>query len=130
VVNKTVEKEVSMEKGTKATVLVVVLGVFFSIAATSYSPDGDHLPVGSIVRMFQSGTEEIRKAIFVNDTLTAYRLGKSCEFEAVGRVVVISVGKSYFVSGKIVSGEIRTNDVVKKGPMAFIIFAQDDKCAK
>jgi hypothetical protein len=125
-----IDRSMVMKKVICALMLLMILASFFSIAATSYNPDGEFLPVGRVVRLFQSGTEEIRIESSVRDTLTVYRQGNSCELTPVGSIVVISVSGSYFVSGKIISGEIKTGDIVKKGLIACIIIASDDKCAK
>jgi hypothetical protein len=91
-----IDRSMVMKKVFCALLLLMVLAAFFSIAATSYNPDGEYFPVGRVVRLFQSGTEEIRKEISVHDTLPAYRVGKAGEPEAVGRIEVVSYCGRYY----------------------------------
>jgi hypothetical protein len=119
-----------MKKVFYVVLLLMVLAAFFSIAATSYNPDGEYFPVGRVVRLFQSGTEEIRKEISVYDTLMAYETVESCNLKEVGRIEVVSFSGRYYLLGKIVSGEIKPGDIVKKGSIACIIIASDGKCNK
>jgi hypothetical protein len=119
-----------MKKVFYALLLMMVLAAFFSIAATSYFPYGGYFLPGRVIHLFQSGTEEIRKEISVHDTLTVYRAGESCELKDVGRIEVVSFSGRYYLLGKIVSGEIKTDDIARKGSIACIIIASDGNCHK
>lgn len=110
--------------------MLLVLAVFFSIAATSYFAESGYLPLGSVVHLFQSGTQEIRKEISIHDTLTVFRSGQSCELEEAGRIEVVSFGGRYYLSGKILSGEINAGDIAKKGSIACIIIMSQWICKK
>jgi hypothetical protein len=119
-----------MKKIFYTIVLLIVLGVFFSLTATSYFTGTDYLPIGSVVHLFQSGTPEIRKEISIHDTLTVLRPGESCALVKVGRIEVVSFSGRYYVIGKIISGEIKTGDIAQKGTIACIIIAPDWICKK
>ena len=111
-------------------IFVLVLAFLFSIAATSYFPNVSYFHPGRVIRLFQSGTEEIRKEISKHDTLTAYRPGESCEYVEVGRIEVVSSSGRYYLLGKVVSGDLTTGDIVKKGQIACIVVASDGACLK
>jgi hypothetical protein len=119
-----------MKKAIYAIILLMVLAVFFSIAATSYFTGTDYLPVGSVVHLFQSGTQEIRKEISVRDTLAVLRPGESCKMDDVGRIEVVSFTGRYYIVGKVISGEILIGDIAQKGTIACIIITQDWACKK
>ena len=83
---------------------------------------------GTVVCLFQSGTAGVKKVINKNDILPVYRENKSHELKEVGRVKVLSyVGENY-VKGEIVEGEIKADDIAKKGDVAILIISSDDKC--
>jgi hypothetical protein len=118
-------------KRIHVTILVLaVLAVFFSVAATSYFTGTDYFPVGSVIDLFQSGTPEIKKEISIHDTLTVLRPGESCALAKVGRIEVVSFSGSYYLLGKIISGEILKGDIAQKGSIACIIIASDWVCKK
>ena len=119
-----------MKKIIYAILVLMILAVFFSIAATSYFTESYYFPLGSVIHLFQSGTQEIRKEISVHDTLTVFRPGESCEFEEVGRIEVVSFSGRYYLLGKIIGGKIITGDIAKKASIACIIVASDGTCIK
>jgi hypothetical protein len=121
---------VVMKKAFHVIVLLMVLAAFFSIMATSYFTGTDYLPIGSVIHLFQSGTQEIKKEISAHDTLAVFRSGESCEFVQVGRIEVVSFSGRYYLLGKVVSGEIKIGDIVKKGTIACIIIVSDWVCTK
>lgn len=83
---------------------------------------------GSVVCLFQSGTEDVKKAININDILPVYREGKSHELKEVGKIKVLSyIGEDY-LKGEIVEGEIKANDIAKKGAVASLVISSSDKC--
>jgi hypothetical protein len=122
--------EIVMKKTFFMILLLIGLGAFFSIAATSYFTESYYFPLGSVIHLFQSGTQEIRKEISVHDTLTVFRPGESCEFEEVGRIEVVSFSGRYYLLGKIIAGKIITGDIAKKGSIACIIITPDWMCKK
>jgi len=73
------------------------------------------MKVGQIAYLFHSGTEDVKKTIHDNDILIVYRINPSCEIKAVGKIKVLtSIADTYFKS-EVVEGEIRPNDIAKKG---------------
>jgi hypothetical protein len=78
---------------------------------------------GAIVYLFHSGTDEIKSAIHVDDILTVYRINTSCEVSETGKIRVIShIGETY-VKAEVMEGEIKPNDIVKKGKISFLIIS-------
>lgn len=83
---------------------------------------------GTVVCLFQSGTADVKKVINMNDILSVYRENKSHELKEVGKVKVLYfVGENY-VKGEVVEGEIKADDIAKKGDVAILIISSDDKC--
>jgi hypothetical protein len=81
------------------------------------------MPPGAIVYLFHSGTDEIKSAIHVDDILTVYRINTSCEVSETGKIRVMSnIGETY-VKGEVMEGEIKPNDIVKKGKISFLIIS-------
>lgn len=78
---------------------------------------------GSIIHMFHSGTDEIKNAVRADDILIVYRINTSCEVKEVGKIKIISyVGETY-LSGEVVEGEIKPNDIAKKGKISLLIIS-------
>ena len=76
---------------------------------------------GSVIHMFHSGTDEIKNEIRADDILTVYRIGTVCDVKEIGKIKVISyVGETY-MSGEVVEGEIKPNDIAKKGKISLLI---------
>ncbi len=82
------------------------------------------MKTGDTVYLFHSGTSDVRKSIHPNDVLIVHRIDPSCEVREVGRVRVISyVGENY-IKGEIIEGEIKADDIAKKGEAScLVIFA-------
>ncbi|MDA8083908.1 MAG: hypothetical protein M0024_09660 [Nitrospiraceae bacterium] len=73
----------------------------------------DKFVKGDTVYLFHSGTEDVRKAIHVNDTLAVYRTSPSCEVSPVGIIRIMSfVGETY-IKGEVFAGEIKPDDIAK-----------------
>jgi hypothetical protein len=119
-----------MIKKLYPVVFLFVLAVCSSITATSYFVEPDYFPLGSVVHLFFGGSQEVRKGMAVNDTLTAYRPKETCELQDVGRITVVSFDGRYYLLGKIVDGEIKAGDIVKKGTAACIVIPSGWTCAK
>jgi hypothetical protein len=119
-----------MKKAIYAIVLLMAFAVFFSIAATSYFTGTDYLPVGSVVHLFQSGTQEIKKEISVRDTLAVLRPGESCKMDNVGRIEVVSFSGRNYLVGKVISGEILIGDIAQKGTITCLIIPSNWMCKK
>jgi hypothetical protein len=79
--------------------------------------------VGQIAYLFHSGTEDVKKIIHDNDILIVYRINPSCEIKAVGKIKVLSsIADTYFKS-EVVEGEIRPNDIAKKGHASCLVIS-------
>jgi hypothetical protein len=103
-----------------------------TVFATSYSPaplyhkEDTGEPgrvIGQTVHMFHSGTEEVKRTIHINDILAVFRIDTSCEVKMVGKIRVISyIGETY-LKGKVVEGEIKPDDIAKKGNVSCLIIS-------
>jgi hypothetical protein len=100
--------------------------------ATSYPPaflyHQDHIAetgmkAGQTVYLFHSGTEDIRRTIQGNNILVVYRINPSCEVKEVGKIKVISPITDTYFKGEVVEGEIRPNDIAKKGDVSCLVIA-------
>jgi hypothetical protein len=84
------------------------------------------IPVGAKLYLFHSGTDEIRKTIHENDTLTVYREYPpdfSVEPREVGKVKVLSPLGDYYLNGEVIGGEVKAGDLAKKGTVACFIIS-------
>jgi len=129
-------KEKIMAKGGRRTIIMLLL--LFSVSAplaafaVSYPVQLYHREVrhdkfvkGDTVYMFHSGTEDVKKAIHVNDTLAVFRITQSCEMLPIGVVKVISfVGETY-IKGEVFAGEIKPDDIAKKGNVSCLIISAE-----
>lgn len=123
-----------MTKGRMEIIIVVLLVVTIcaplSSFAVSYPAQLYHQQVrhdqfvkGDTVYMFHSGTEDVKKTIHVNDTLTVYRTSPSCEVTPIGIIKVISfVGETY-IKGEVFAGEIKPDDIAKKESVSCLIIS-------
>ena len=83
----------------------------------------DKFVKGDTVYMFHSGTEDVKKTIHVNDTLSVYRVTPACEAAPVGIVKVISfVGETY-IQGEVFAGELKPDDIAKKENVSCLIIS-------
>ena len=85
----------------------------------------DKFVKGDTVYMFHSGTEDVKKTIHVNDTLTVYRTSPTCVVTPIGIIKVIAfVGETY-IKGEVFAGEIKPDDIAKKENVScFVISAE------
>jgi hypothetical protein len=100
--------------------------------AASYMPAFFHhqentpetvIKVGQTAYLFHSGTEDVRRTINVNDILVVYRISPLCAVKTAGIIKVISpIGDTYF-KGEVVEGEIRPNDIAKKGTVSCLVIS-------
>ena len=78
---------------------------------------------GQIVYLFHSGTEDVKRTIHVNDILIVYRISPLCEVKKVGTIKVISnIADTYF-KGEVAEGEIKPNDIAKKGNASCLVIS-------
>ena len=113
--------------------LVVALATPLNVFAVSYAPAplfhrqerGEKvvMKAGETVYLFHSGTEDIKRTIHPSDLLTVYRIKPSCEVIEVGKLMVLSyIGETY-LKGQVVEGEIRPDDIAKRGNASCLIIS-------
>ncbi len=81
------------------------------------------IKVGQTAYLFHSGTEDVKKTIHVNDILIVYRISPTCEVKKVGAIKVISNIADIYFKGEVVEGEIRPNDIAKKGKASCLVIS-------
>ena len=85
----------------------------------------DKFVKGDTVYLFHSGTEDVKRTIHVNDTLTVYRTSLSCEVTPIGIIKVISfVGETY-IKGEVFAGEIKPDDIAKKEKVSCLVISAE-----
>jgi hypothetical protein len=80
---------------------------------------------GDTVYLFHSGTDDVKKNIHVNDTLTVYRTSPSCEVTPVGIIRVISFVGEIYIKSEVFAGEIRPDDIAKKDNASCLVISAD-----
>jgi hypothetical protein len=102
-----------------------------SVFAVSYPPPLYHrqdrgetvMKVGQIVYLFHSGTDDVKKTIHANNILTVYRISPSCEVNPVGIIKVLSyIGETY-IKAEVLEGEIKPDDIAKKGNVSCLLIS-------
>jgi hypothetical protein len=103
-----------------------------TVLATSYMPTFFYhqqdiketvMKAGQTLYLFHSGTEDVKRAIRDNDILIVYRISPSCEVKMVGKIRMISYVGDIYLKGKIIEGEIRPNDIAKKGNVSCLVIS-------
>jgi hypothetical protein len=120
-----------------AGILIVILFLLAAVSpltavAASYLPAFFYhqndiaetvIKVGQPAYLFHSGTEDVKRTIHVNDILIVYRISPLCEVKKVGTIKVISnIADTYF-KGEVAEGEIRPNDIAKKGNVSCLVIS-------
>jgi len=81
------------------------------------------IKAGHTVYLFHSGTEDVKRTIHVNDILIVYRISPLCEVKKVGAIKVVSnIADTYF-KAEVAEGEIRPNDIAKKGNASCLVIS-------
>ncbi len=121
-------------RGVSCAVSVVLLMLEFcaplSVSAISYPANlyhreerHDKFLKGDTLYMFYSGTDEARGAVHINDTLAVYRITPTCEVTPIGIIRVVSfVGETY-LKAEVVEGEVKPDDIARKGKVSFLIIS-------
>ncbi len=124
-------------KTTIAGIISVILLLFSlnapsTVFAVSYPVQLYHQEVrhdkfikGDTVYLFHSGTDEIKKTIHVNDTLTVYRTSPSCEVTPIGIIRVISFAGVTYIKGEVFAGEIKPDDIAKKENVSCLVISAE-----
>ncbi|MBI5376582.1 MAG: hypothetical protein HZA77_14205 [Candidatus Schekmanbacteria bacterium] len=119
-------------KALSVILFMSALSAPFTVSAVSYPIRVYHRPdngkkimkVGQMAFLFHSGTDDVKKAIHVNDVLTIYRIDTSCEISEVGKARVLSyVGETY-LKVEIIQGEIKPNDIGKKDNVSCLVISE------
>jgi hypothetical protein len=86
--------------------------------------------MGKIVRLFHSGTQDVKKIICIGDLIPVYRevyAYGSIKKTEVGKLRVISyVGEHYF-EAEVVAGKIKTGDVAQKESASCLVYPAPDE---
>jgi len=121
----------------KIAIVFIVILLFTSVSApltvfaVSYPPPLYHrqdrgetvMKVGQIVYLFHSGTDVVKKNIHANNILTVYRISPSCKISPVGIIKVLSyIGETY-IKAEVLEGEIRPDDIAKKGNVSCLVIS-------
>jgi hypothetical protein len=115
-------------------VILLSLGALdpLTVMATAYLPAffyhqndimGTVMKAGQTVFLFHSGTEDVKRSIRNNDILIVYRISPSCEVKMVGKIRLLAYIGDTYLKGKIIEGEIRPNDVAKKGNVSCLVIS-------
>jgi len=83
---------------------------------------------GEIVCLFESGTEDIKKVIHVNDILTVYREDKDHHIITVGKIRILSYIGDDYLKGEVTEGEVQAGDIAKKGNVASLVISSRPTC--
>lgn len=92
--------------------LLISANIPLNVHAVSYVPAYFHQ--NEIVYMFESGTEDVRKAIHPNDTLTVYRIGSNCKLREIGKIKALSFIGDIWLKAEVVDGFIKPDDIAKE----------------
>ena len=124
-----------MKKKIAIILITILLSTFFSapltVFAVSYPPTLYHrhdwgdtvMKAGQTVYLFHSGTDDVKKTIRADDILTVYRISPSCEVNPVGIIKVLSyIGETY-IKAEVLEGEIRSDDIAKKGNVSCLVIS-------
>ena len=90
----------------------------------AYLKDEAVINVGTKLYLFHSGTEDVKKAINVNDVLTVYReypSDISPGARETGKVKVLSVLGDYYYEAIVIEGAVQPGYLAKKGTVACFI---------
>lgn len=85
---------------------------------------------GKKVRLFHSGTQDVKKVICVGDVIPVYRevyAYGAIKRTEVGRIRVLSYLGDHYVEAEIVEGKIRRGDVAQKESAACLVHPAPDE---
>jgi len=129
-----------MGKKVRLLAALTLTGVFIytgSANAVSPSPVPEELAekaakgirvAGETVCLFQSGTEDIKKEIHVNDILTVYREDRDHRITEVGKIRILSYIGDDYLKGEVTEGEVQAGDIAKKGNVASLVISSRITC--
>jgi hypothetical protein len=112
--------------------LLLTAGTPLTVLAVSYPPAPLYhheykaemvMRIGETIYLFQSGTDEIKKAIHVNDTLTVYRISPACEVTTTGKIKILSYVGEMYLKAEVIEGEIKPADIAKKDNISCLVIS-------
>jgi hypothetical protein len=86
------------------------------------------MKTGASVYLFHSGTQDIKKALAINDILVVYRETSSCEMKEVAKIRILSNLSDHYVKAEVIKGEIVEGDIAKKGSVGLLAIFPDETC--
>jgi hypothetical protein len=86
------------------------------------------MKTGASVYLFHSGTQDIKKALAINDILVVYRGNSSCEMKEVAKIRILSNLGDNYVKAEVIKGEITEGDIAKKGSVGLLAIFPDETC--
>ena len=115
---------------TYAAILFIWAVAASTASAVSYQPGLFHrqdvagtFSRGETVYLFHSGTADVRAAVGRGDILTVYRTDSTCRVTEAGKIrAVVYEGETY-LKAEVVEGEIRRDDIARKGGISFIVIS-------
>jgi len=117
----------------KTLILLFAVPLFWAahLHAVSYPPsepsylkEEDVMRVGAKLHMFHSGTNDVKKAIKINDVLTVvreYPPDISGVTKETGKVKVIATLGDYYLEGEVVDGYAEPGSLAMKGTVGCLI---------
>ncbi len=81
-----------------------------------------------VVCLFQSGTEDVKKEIHINDVLIVYRVGRSSALTEAGKIKILKYVRIDYLQAEVVEGEIKAGDIAKKGDIATLVISSSEMC--
>jgi hypothetical protein len=113
-------------------VLFGVIAAPMTVFATSYQPplfhhqyDQKPLVKGDVAYLFHSGTADVKNAIHVHDVLTVYHIDASCQMKQVGTIKILSYLGETYLTGQVLDGEIRANDIARKNGVSCLVISAE-----
>lgn len=89
---------------------------------------GAIIRAGEPVCLFESGTADVKQVINVNDVLEVFRENPDHTFKKVGKIKVIFYGGENFIRAQVIEGELKINDIAKKGNVASLVILSATGC--
>ncbi|HUJ18685.1 MAG TPA: hypothetical protein VL197_11915 [Nitrospirota bacterium] len=113
--------------------ILLVMSVPMIVEAVSYPVLEEHRLIrtkavfssGSTLYLFESGTPDVKQGISVNDVLTVYRMNDDNRLFEVGKIKVLSFVGDFYIKGQVTTGEIRHDDIAKKGNVSCLVILLD-----
>ena len=85
---------------------------------------------GKKVRLFHSGTQDVKKTICIGDVIPVYRevyAYGAIKRTEVGKIKVLSYLEGHYLEAEIVEGKIRLGDVAQKESAACLVHPSPDE---